>query len=83
MVVFGIASINEWTPAGDKRLREYLLGNHRDGAGEPDDEETMVVPDEEDAADRCGAGVNVTLTEVPICDCEKMPVPTDITVRSL
>ena len=46
----GIASINKWTPAGDKRLREYLEGKHRDGAGEPDDEETLTVPDEEDAA---------------------------------
>lgn len=37
-----IAGIAEWTPAGDKRLREYLLGG--------DDEETVVVPEDEDAA---------------------------------
>lgn len=44
-----IADINAWTPAGDKRLREYLEG--RDGAGtlNGDDEDTEPAPKEEDA----------------------------------
>lgn len=33
---YNLAKIREWTPAGDRRLREYLEG--RDGAGTPDEE---------------------------------------------
>ncbi len=51
----GIARINEWMPAGDKRLKEYLCGHsveQRDGAGtlNGDEEETVPFHDEEEAA---------------------------------
>lgn len=41
-----IASIRSWTPASDRRLREFL--DARDGAGEPDEDESQ--PEEETAA---------------------------------
>lgn len=48
-VKMNIAGIRDWTPAGDRRLREYLDGKHRDVSSELETEDTLDIQDDEAA----------------------------------